>query len=349
MKKLMLFCFAILFIIGFLSNGSLAQDYTQWQLPDNAKMRLGKGKINDVKFSLNGDLLAVGTNIGVWLYDAQTGTEMALLNDNPKNVKTVAFSPNGKTLAAGGASPEGAIQLWNIDTARQVSIMGKGIGSVSVLAFSEDGKTLASVSSTRGLEFYLWDVDTGLEASHFKGQQNAINFGVLTVSPNHRFFASAGGNRVFLWDTETQTLKHTIEGDNNSALAFSPDSKTLVGGSTTIRFWDAATGKQMSRLDGHTRKINTLTFASDGATLASGDANGEIRLWNIGAGGDQLTLPRLLGGITGKTKPLSDNSALTEHKRPIEALTFMPTEQLWSVQVATPRSASGMLTPKTRT
>ena len=44
MKKLMLFCWTLLFIIGLLSNGSLAQDYTQWQLPEGAKMRLGKGK-----------------------------------------------------------------------------------------------------------------------------------------------------------------------------------------------------------------------------------------------------------------------------------------------------------------
>ena len=318
-------CFIVLLsMIGFLSNGSLAQDYTQWHLPEGAKLRLGKGNINDVKFSQDGTLLAVATGIGVWLYDAPTGAEILLLNNKPQNVRKIAFSPDGRTLAAGGWARSDAIQLWNLDTAAQVSAMGKGIGSVGVLAFSEDGKTLASVGSSQGLRFYVWDVDTGLEVSHFKGQQNHFNFGVLAVSPNHRFFASAGGNRAFLWDTETQTLKHTIEGNDDSvwALAFSPDSKTLVIGSTTIRFWDVETGSQMSRLDGHTGKINTLTFAPDGGTLASGDANGEIRLWNIGAGGDQLTLPRLLGGITGKGKPLSDSPALTEHKRPIEALAF---------------------------
>ena len=142
-----------------------------------------------------------------------------------------------------------------------------------MLAFSEDGKTLASVSLRRGIEFYAWDVDTGLEVSHFKGQQNHFNSGALAISPNHRFFASAGGNRVFLWDTETQTLKHTIEGDDDSvwALAFSPDSKTLVVGSRTIRLWNVETGNHRSRLDGHTRNVNALTFAPDGKTLASGD------------------------------------------------------------------------------
>ena len=150
MKKIGLFSIALLLIVGFLVNGSLAQDYTQWHLPEGAKMRLGKGKINDVKFSLDGDLLAVATDIGVWLYDAHTGAEISLLNKKPKNVRIVVFSPDGKTLATGGRSREGAIQLWDTATGRQVSIMGKGIGSVDVLAFSEDGKTLASVGWGRG-------------------------------------------------------------------------------------------------------------------------------------------------------------------------------------------------------
>ena len=337
MKKTILYYIILLLIpILFLSDG-FAQDYTQWQLPEGAKMRVGKGKVNDVKFSLDGDLLAVATNIGVWLYDAHVGAEIALLNEKPRNIRTIAFSPDGKTLATGGWSREGAIQLWNIDTATQISIMGRGIGSVDVLAFSEDGKTLASVGSSQGLRFHVWDVDTGLEVSHAKGQPNTLSFsiqfrgisgitqaGALAVSPNHRFFASAGGNKVFLWDTETQTRKHTIKGDNDSAraLAFSPDSKTLLVGSTTIRLWDVETGTQMARLDGHIRKVDVLTFAPDGKTLASGDANGEIRLWNIGVGGNQFTLPRLLGNITDKGKPVTDNPTLTEHKRPIKALAF---------------------------
>ena len=326
MKKIGMLFIVFLLMVGLLSNGSLAQDYTQWRLPEGAKMRLGKGKINDVKFSPDGDLLAVATHIGVWVYDAHVGSEMALLNDKPKNVRTIAFSPDSKTLATGSWSREGAIQLWDIDTATQVSTMGKGIGSVGVLAFSEDGKTLASVGWGKVIRFYVWDVGTGLEVAHFAGQQVSVRGRALAVSPNHRFVASVGANRnkIFILDTRTGNLQHTIKGreDLASSLVFSPDSKTLVSGHATIRLWNVETGKQMSRLDGHTRVVDVLTFSPDGKMLASGDASGEIRLWSIGAGGDQLSLPRLLGGITGKGKPLSDNPALTEHKRPIEALAF---------------------------
>ena len=321
MKKIGLFLIALLLIVGFLPNGSLAQEYAHWNLPEGAKARLGKGEINDVKFSLDSNLLAVATDIGVWLYDVHTGSEIALLNKKPKDVRTVTFSPDGKTLATGGWSREGAIQLWDLATATLIFSIGKGIGSIDVLAFSEDGKVIAGMGLDHGLRFYTWDVDTGREVSHFKGQQNHFNYGVLAVSPNHRFSASAGGNKIFLWDTLTQTLKHTIEVDDNSAsnLAFSPDSKTLVSGRTTIQLWDVETGTQMSRLDGHADKFDALTFSPDGKTLAISDSSTEIRLWNITIRNDQLTR-RQLGSITSQLA--TDTSNLTEHIRAIAALAF---------------------------
>ncbi len=136
MQKIGLFSIALLLIMGFLPNGSLAQDYTQWHLPEGAIVRLGKGKVSDVKFSPDGNLLAIATHIGVWLYNAHTGSEIALLNQKPKDVRTVAFSPDGKTLATGGRSRDGAIQLWDIATATLIFSIGKGIGSIDVLTFS---------------------------------------------------------------------------------------------------------------------------------------------------------------------------------------------------------------------
>ena len=57
------------------------EEYTQWHLPKEAKARLGKGKVNDIKFSPDGKHLVVGTSIGVWLYDANTGEEITLFSD----------------------------------------------------------------------------------------------------------------------------------------------------------------------------------------------------------------------------------------------------------------------------
>ena len=51
-------------------------DYSQWQLPESAKFRLGKGKLHDIKYTPDGNRIAVATDIGIWIYEAQTGKEL---------------------------------------------------------------------------------------------------------------------------------------------------------------------------------------------------------------------------------------------------------------------------------
>ena len=62
----------------FLPN-SIAQNYTQWDLPEGAKARLGKGTITEIAYSPDGTRLAVSGSRGVWIYDAQSGDELDLL------------------------------------------------------------------------------------------------------------------------------------------------------------------------------------------------------------------------------------------------------------------------------
>ena len=64
-------------------------------------MRLGKGRISDIKYSPDGARLAVAGSLGVWLYDAATRKEIKLLTAHTGWVGGVAFSPDGDTLASG--------------------------------------------------------------------------------------------------------------------------------------------------------------------------------------------------------------------------------------------------------
>ena len=79
MKSKLYFCFfALVAIFGFTSN-NMAQDISQWGLPDGAKARLGKGNIfGEIAYSPDGTKLAVASSIGIWIYDAQTGKELDL-------------------------------------------------------------------------------------------------------------------------------------------------------------------------------------------------------------------------------------------------------------------------------
>ena len=91
-----------LFISILFLPSAFSQDYRQLGLPDGAKMRIGKGIIyGNITFSPDGSLLAVASSIGIWIYDARTGDELNLLITDSRLVPSVAFSPDGKTLASG--------------------------------------------------------------------------------------------------------------------------------------------------------------------------------------------------------------------------------------------------------
>lgn len=82
----------LLIPFALFSSNTFAQDYTQWSLSEGAKARLGTR------------LAAIGF-IGIWLYDAAgTYQEVALLTGYTNDVLSIAFSPDGRTLASGRGS-----------------------------------------------------------------------------------------------------------------------------------------------------------------------------------------------------------------------------------------------------
>ena len=72
---LLLITISTLTLIISLRNAS-AQDYVKWSLPEGAKMRIGKGGIDDLQFSPDGTRLAVAGAIGIWIYDVHMGKEL---------------------------------------------------------------------------------------------------------------------------------------------------------------------------------------------------------------------------------------------------------------------------------
>ena len=366
MKKIGLFYIACLLIVGFLPN-SLAQEYTQWHLPQGATARLGKGKIKDVEFSPEGCRLAVATDIGIWIYNAHTRDEIALIKVQPRGIQTVntiVFAPDGRTLAVGYWIPgggAGAVELWDTITGERLTVLEEDMGSVHALEFSVDSPTLASVGWAGVIEYHLWAVATGREVLSFTKAQNLIphSKGALVLSQAAHFVASTDVNTVRIWDVATEGLRQILEGDGNLALtlAFSPDSKTLAGGFQTIRLWDTETRNELSKLDGHTHLVYTMTFSPDGRILASGDTGGKVILWDLESrlqkpDNKKSTLPGLLRSITGDKQAKTDNKhedrTLIEHTLSIEALDFTADSRMlvtgsqdgaaivWDVETGTP-------------
>ena len=350
MRIALITIFANLFLFNFILN-SFAQDYNQWHLPEGAVARLGKGEINDIQYSPDGTRLAVASAIGVWLYDAATYQELVLLTGDVDPVKSVIFSPDGRTLAS--KSGQGPIRLWDARTGQRKRIItGHTIvrPTGDSISFSPDGLTLATGNHDGTIR--LWDVTTGAHLRTFTGQTESVS--IVLFSPDGRTLASAtwDGN-IHLWNMVTGAYKRILAGHTSfiTDISFSPDGRTLASGSTdeTIRLWDTLTGANKHTLTvGKYRYVNRVSFSPNGRTLVGGGYQA-IYFWNPVTGQLEKTIRGHSGRINGVSfspngavLASSDESeihfwdggtkqhikSITGHRGSILSLTFSPNGQM---------------------
>ena len=107
----------------------------QWHLPEGAKARLGKGRINKIAYSPDGKRMAVASSIGIWIYDVHSGKELDLLTEHTDRVRSVAFNPNGLHTGKSGSS-DGTIHLWRFDfTSTHLRMMTGHTSRIQAYAF----------------------------------------------------------------------------------------------------------------------------------------------------------------------------------------------------------------------
>ncbi|MDE0638660.1 MAG: hypothetical protein OXI43_22700 [Candidatus Poribacteria bacterium] len=332
MKKALLFSiFFFLIASQFASNG-LAQDNTQLHLPEGAKMRIGKGRANDITFTPDGTQFVVTTNIGIWIYDAESGIEVAFLKQPGQGFGKVAISPDGNTLAcATGMSGQGKVQLWDITEGKVITTLPSPVG-ISSLFFSKDGTILACAGYFGRV--HVWEL--GANNTHMLVTDTKLNerswdtTRLVELSPDRRFLAVSSEdwqNRNFqieIYDAANGKQLHTLTGHTRwiKSLAFTSDSKTIVSGDEyeSIRMWDPETGLLKSTLKWR-RGTSTysMVFSPKGKFLASGHRDG-IRLWHYTTGEGQQRNYSI-----GKYQNIID---LKKHKDYIYRFAFSPDETM---------------------
>ena len=312
MKTTLCSIFTLISVILIFLPNTFAQQGTEPQLPEGVKSYIKcSGRITgNIQYSPDGKDLAVVTNMGIWLYDAHTGSEVALLTGHEGEIKSIAYSPNGKMIASAGQDE--TVRLWDSRTGENLAILSGHSGLVAAVAFSSDSKQLFSGSIDATVRLWsaetrkqIWSTDTPQTRMQTPMVRNIFGFEtapgpfdtlafrwVLAVaySPNGKLLASSGSSdgTIQLWDVARGEHIRTLKGhtDTVRSLAFSPDGKILVSGSSddTLRKWDTSTGSMLRKLAGHSNDIGTVVFSPDGKMIASGSKDTTVRLWDAETG-----------------------------------------------------------------
>ena len=174
-----------------------------------------------VSFSPDGTRLAFGAGANIKLRDMTTNENIRTLHGDEVAVISVAFSPDGKTLASTGrGSFYREVKLWDIETKEDtITLEVDSRAGVATAAFSPDGTTLAFGT---GHNIKLWDMTTNGDIHTLHGHENTVIS--VAFSPNGNTLASgAGDGTVKLWDisssitpiTPPEFLAEDVNGDGS--------------------------------------------------------------------------------------------------------------------------------------
>jgi len=240
-----------------------------------------------VVFSPDGTTLAVCEYKDIRLWDVTRSEERAVLKGHRETVYGMAFSSDGKRLAAVGGHgnlERAEAKLWDLHTGRELASMQGHTGRIMGVSFAPDRRTVVTGSDDATVR--LWDATTGKERAVFKGHQDAVS-SVAFAADGLTVASASWDGTIRLWDPTTGKERATLEGheDEVLAVAFSPDGKLLAsaGGDRTVRLWDVAVAKQLAVLAGHQGTVYCVAFSPDGSLLASGSGDETVKLWDVNA------------------------------------------------------------------
>jgi WD40 repeat protein len=227
-----------------------------WDVPSGRPVLQLQGHLDNcsgLAFSPNGQRLASASydqTIRLWdstPLSAHRRDERHIIDLDETEAWCVAFSPDGRRLAAAGEGPRQKLQLWDADTGSQLQALPATFaGVVFCIAFSPDGQRLAAAG-----------LDDGAPPCVIK---------VLDLKSSRCVLEHREGQEIF-------------------AVAFSPDGRWIAFGlgDGSIKLADASTGDEIAWVGKHDRPIayGALRFRPDGKRLVSASLDGTVRIWNV--------------------------------------------------------------------
>ena len=309
------------------------------------RMAISTAMVDAVAFSPRGHVMATASDSVVRLWDTADPNHTVWLGELPKTaslgIRLLAFSPDGRTLATGGA-----LRLWNVAVPAHPALLaqtltgdavGAGQGAVS-LSFDADGHTLAIMENgPTHNAISLWDVADPSHPIMMGTRVSApdFNFDTVAISPDGRALAVLAAGNVQLWDVSDPNHPADVgqlSGQQAAAVTFSPVGNTLaVSTGATIQLWDTSNPHQPAALGQPLSPptapsvMDSIAFAPNGVTLAAGLHDGVVCLWNVA----DLTNPTPLGQpLPASVNPL-DTVAFSQDGHTLATGAWNGTVTIW--------------------
>jgi eukaryotic-like serine/threonine-protein kinase len=215
------------------------------------------------------------------------GSPLLMYRAHQGDVKSVAWSPDGKRIASVGGR---TVEVWNAITGENILSppYSHHVLPLKSVAWSPDGHGIASGGEDQTV--HVWDATTGTDRlfSPYKGHTHGVRG--LAWSPDGRFIASGGEDQtVHVWSATTgKDLPFSPYRGHTSwviSVAWSPDSTRIASASfdKNVSVWDAASSQEIFHLV-HATGVRAVAWSPDGKSIASGGDDQQVHLWDARAG-----------------------------------------------------------------
>jgi WD40 repeat protein len=196
---------------------------------------------------------------------------------------SVAFSPDGKRLAAGIAFK--GVRLLDAMSGKSVQNFAGDVTFPFALAFNPDGKQFAVASLVDG-HVALWNADGTQMVRTLKGNVGGVLS--LAFSPDgKRLVSAAADGRVKVWDltADPNSIRLAMDKARYPVIWLSPDGRIALTGvrEKTVRLWNAATGEPLGRLV-HEHEVSNFDFSANGERVALTDTGKTVTVSDVASG-----------------------------------------------------------------
>src|SRR5207302_6702071 len=240
--------------------------------------------VDSMAYSPDGNWLVSGSFQEIAIWDAASGELQERITGFAHGVVAVAFSQDGKLLAAAGGEPtvEGEIKVFETESWKQIMDVKNGHSdTVYGVSFSQDSKMIATASADKFIK--VWEVPSGKFVKSFEGHtHHVLDIGWMA---DGKLLASAGGdNTVKIWDFEKGEQVRSINAHLKQVtrLLFVGKKGEIItgGGDNAVKKFNAANGGNIGNYGGATDFIYAVGASPDGLVIAAGGQEGVVRVYN---------------------------------------------------------------------